>query len=88
MSAKPNGTAARFAKLLPNARAAASTGGYNETLNYAEALVNAASCSTCAFYLLGECRAHAPRLVIANSKREAAYPPANSDGWCGSWVSA
>lgn len=84
----PNQIAARFRKSLSNARTAASAGGYDAMLNYAEALVNAASCSTCVFYVLGECRAHSPRLVVTNGKREAAYPPTKGDGWCGQWCAA
>lgn len=82
---KPDETAARFRQALPEAEREAANGGYIETLNYAEALVNAASCSTCAFFAGGECRAQPPRLVVVNGLRESAWPVVSRDGWCGSW---
>lgn len=87
-STNPNETAARFRQALSDAEREAANGGYIETLNYAEALINAASCSTCAFYASGQCRAQPPRLVTINGQRESVWPPMPPDGWCGSWRSA
>ncbi len=84
----PNETAARFRQSLSNERAAALNGSYLETLNYAEALINAASCSTCAFFDSGECRAQPPHLVVVNGQQEPAWPPVRFDSWCGSWRQA
>lgn len=84
----PNEFAVNFRKALPEAERKAATRGYTEVLNWAEALVNAASCRTCAFFDSGDCRARSPRLLVVNGERQSAWPPMHPDGYCGDWREA
>lgn len=60
-----------------------------EILDLADALVNSARCSECAFYdLPGICRKGHPQLIVENGKHVGAWPPVLPSGWCGEFKAA
>ena len=42
-------------------------------------------CETCVFWLEGDCRLSAPRVVSAGIDCETLWPVTGCDEWCGSW---
>lgn len=70
----PNETAARLRADLASANDAVQ----------ANALLNAAECSTCAFRHIDQCRAWPPRPLASG---QALWPRVNPSDWCGCWRS-
>ena len=84
----PNATAARFKNSLSQKEAAAASGEYNDLLNYVEAMINSASCSSCAFHESKRCKAMPPHIFLINDLLKSEWPRVQSDDWCGSWSKA
>lgn len=88
MARVPNAKAANWRRLQPALEAV-----YREhppsvpaLLNAAEALVNAASCASCAFYERGQCRANPPETSLEDGR--PIWPAVPSGEWCGAWAQA
>lgn len=82
----PDATPARYRKDLPGfaAAAEAAPNDCSKQIDHVEALLNAATCSTCAFREFGDktCRAHPPRPL---SDGRPVWPTVGGNDWCGLW---
>jgi hypothetical protein len=82
----PDPTPARYRQDLPDLTAAAEAdpNDSSKQIDHVEALLNAASCSTCAFrnYQDKTCRVHPPRPL---SDGCPVWPTVAGDDWCGLW---
>lgn len=87
-NASPNEIAARFRRSLSVKKPASDLGSQEPDFNYLEALINAASCSSCAFYEKGACHAMPPTNDLVNNNTDASWPKVKQSQWCGFWREA